>query len=83
MPAARCSMCSLNFPYSHNGRDCPVCEVQKLDGLQNSDPDDPAVLNRAVTFAQFEREYGPADVDAYANQEVGIGPDGKPTIEVS
>jgi hypothetical protein len=26
------------------------------------------VLNRAVTFAQFEREYGPADVDAYENQ---------------
>lgn len=55
MPAARCFLCNLNFPVSIREQLCPVCQLERLDGIQNEDPDDPNDLLKAVTNARFER----------------------------
>ncbi len=62
MPCARCSMCGHNFPVARAGEECPICEGDTLAGFLDDEPDEPEALQRAINWAEFERQYGPAEV---------------------
>lgn len=55
MPAARCTICALNFPLDEADGVCPVCDEAILDGIENAQPDDAAELASKVAHAEFER----------------------------
>lgn len=65
MPAKRCSICNLNLPVDYPTANCPICLDEPLSGIQNCEPDDSEDAHRRTSLAQFEREFGPADVEAY------------------
>lgn len=55
MPAARCSICGVNFGLEMAGETCPICEDEILEGIQNDVPDDVSDVTRLVNEAAFDR----------------------------
>lgn len=48
MPAARCSMCGLNFPSHLTWNPCPACDSERLDYVPNDEPHDEEYLSQRV-----------------------------------
>lgn len=64
MPANRCSICNLDFPRVKMFETCPICEepTSPFGNIEAMDGDEAEKLK---LHADFERQYGPADVKQY------------------
>lgn len=55
--AARCSFCNANFPIELAGAECPICQIDTLDGIRDIAPDDEDELMHRINEAEFVRYY--------------------------
>lgn len=63
MKSRRCTICSINWPTSQRFSTCPQC-TESTDPMYQAEPISSEEANRLANIAEFERQYGPMEVEA-------------------